>query len=113
MQIFDISRSLTSKLAQWPGDLGFDFKLNGRIPDGSSVNVGMISMSLHNGSHADARFHFENDGWTMEQAQLETYLGPAIVADLSHNYRDGEMPQMKVEDLHSLGEQLRDGPRLL
>lgn len=113
MQIFDISRSLTSKLAPWPGDVAFKFKLNGRIPEGSSVNVGMISMSLHNGSHADARFHFENDGWTIEQAQLETYLGSAIVADLSHKYSGGEMPQIAVADLQSLGDELRNAPRLL
>ncbi|MFL6567764.1 MAG: cyclase family protein [Chthoniobacterales bacterium] len=113
MQIFDISRSLTRKLAQWPGDVAFTFKLNGRIPEGSSVNVGMISMSLHTGSHADARFHFENDGWRMEQARLETYIGPAIVADLSHKYSDDEMPKMRIEDLESLGEELRTAPRLL
>src|SRR4051794_28811471 len=113
MKIFDISRVLAQDLAPWPGDVGFTFKLNGKIPEGSSVNVGMISMSLHSGSHADARFHFENDGWTIEQARLEIYLGPAIVADLSHKYRDGEMPQMTIEDLESLGEQLRSAPRLL
>jgi arylformamidase len=113
MKIFDISRSLTSDLAPWPGDVPFDFKLNGRIAEGLSVNVGMISMSLHNGSHADARFHFEDGGWTMGQAKLETYIGPAIVADLSHKYRNGEMPPMTVDDLDSLGEQLADAPRLL
>lgn len=113
MKIIDISRTLDAKLAPWPGDVGFNYKLNGQIPDGSSVNVGMISMSLHNGSHADARFHFEQDGWTMEQAQLETYIGPALVADLSPKYRAGEMPQMTIADLDSLGEELRSAPRLL
>jgi arylformamidase len=113
MELFDISRELTASLAPWPGDVGFEFKLNGRIAEGSSVNVGMISMSLHNGSHADARFHFENDGWTIEQARLEVYLGPAIVVDLSHKYRGDEMPQMTIEDLDSLAEELRAAPRLL
>ncbi|MGI9089255.1 MAG: cyclase family protein [Chthoniobacterales bacterium] len=112
MKIFDVSRTLSSDLAPWPGDEHFNFKWNGRIPDGNSVNLGMISMSLHNGTHADARFHFEDDGWTMEQAQLETYFGPAIVADLAEKYRDGAMPQMTVGDLAEHGDALRDAPRL-
>jgi arylformamidase len=113
MKIFDISRTLSRELAPWPGDVGFAFKLNGRIPEGSSVNVGMISMSLHNGSHADARFHFEENGCTIEQAQLETYFGRVVVADLSHKYADGSMPQMTVDDLVRHETELRNAPRLL
>lgn len=113
MEIFDISRTLSDRLAPWPGDADFLFKLNGKIPEGSSVNVGMISMSVHNGTHADARFHFEQDGWTMEQADLAAYLGPAIVADLSFKYRNGAMPQMTIADLAACAEKLAGAPRLL
>ncbi|MEP6822523.1 MAG: cyclase family protein, partial [Chthoniobacterales bacterium] len=80
---------------------------------GSSVNLGMISMSLHNGTHADARFHFKDDGWTMEQAELSTYLGPVMVADLSRQYQDGAMPEMTIDDLVSVGDALSNAPRLL
>ncbi len=113
MDIFDISRTLSADLAEWPGDEAFRFKFNGRIAEGASVNVGMISMSLHNGSHADARYHFEDDGWTMEQAQLQTYLGPAIVVDLSHKYSGDSMPQMTVADLAGSADELINTPRLL
>lgn len=113
MKIFDISRTLSDELAPWPGDVGFRFKLNGKIPDGSSVNLGMMSMSLHNGSHADARFHFEQDGWTIEEAKLKTYLGPAIVVDLAHKYIGDAMPQMTIDDLARWGDELKNAPRLL
>ncbi len=113
MKIIDISRSLTKDLAAWPGDIGVEFKLNARIPQGSSVNLGMISMSLHNGTHADARFHFEDDGWKMEHAELSTYVGPVMVADLSRKYHDGTMPQMTIDDLACVGDALPDAPRLL
>jgi kynurenine formamidase len=39
-------------------------------------------MSLHNGSHADARFHFEKDGSTIDQAD-HRHIGPATVVDLT------------------------------
>lgn len=112
-EIFDISRELTKRLAPWPGDVAFDFKLNGKIAQGSSVNVGMISMSVHNGTHADARFHFENEGWTMEQAQLETYFGSALVVDLSAKFRDGAMPQMSVRDLEPVSGEIEQTHRVL
>jgi arylformamidase len=75
MQIFDISRTLSADLPPWPGDKAFRYQLNGRIAEGSSVNVGSIEMSLHNGTHGDATYHFDDNGWTMEQAKLETYFG--------------------------------------
>lgn len=113
MEIFDISRALTKQLAPWPGDVGFEFKLNGRIAEGSSVNVGMIRMSVHNGTHADARFHFEDNAWTMEQAQIEKYFGAAVVADLSENYRGGALPHMRVADLEQWSDEIRQSGRLL
>ena len=113
MKVIDISRALTDEIAPWPGDIAFRLQRNGKISEGSSVNLGMISMSLHNGTHADARFHFEDDGWTMEEATLEAYFGPAVVADLSANFRDGAMPQMTIGDLASIGDALKDAPRLL
>ncbi|MFL6542027.1 MAG: cyclase family protein [Chthoniobacterales bacterium] len=113
MQIFDVSRTLTKRIAPWPGDVPFDFKLNGKIADGSSVNVGMISLSVHNGTHADARFHFEDDGWTIEEAQLENYAGPSVVADLSANYRDDAMPHMRASDLEPMSEEIARTGRLL
>ncbi|CAN5639014.1 arylformamidase [soil metagenome] len=112
-EIFDISRALSHDLAPWPGDVGFQLKLNGRIAEGSSVNVGMISMSLHNGSHAHARYHFEDDGWTIEQAQLATCIGPAVVVDLSHKYEGNAMPQVTIADLARHSAELRAAPRLL
>jgi arylformamidase len=113
MQIFDISRELTKEIAPWPGDVPFEFKLNGKIAEGSSVNVGMIGMSVHSGTHADARFHFEDGEWTIEQAQIENYFGPAVIADLSANYRDGAMPHMRVTDLEPMSDDIARAGRLL
>ncbi|MGZ5025120.1 MAG: cyclase family protein [Chthoniobacterales bacterium] len=113
MKIFDISRSLTNDLAPWPGDTPFHFELKGRIEGGSSVNLGAIGLSVHNGTHADAKFHFDSAGWTMEQAQLETYFGPAMVLDLTNLFESGALPDIDVTHLEKIGEDLRNTPRLL
>ena len=117
MQIFDISRTLSADLPPWPGDVGFRYQVNGRIAEGSSVNVGSISMSLHNGTHGDASYHFDDNGWTMEQATLETYFGPATVVDLSERYaagaQGGRFPQVQIADLEHAADDLRATGRLL
>ena len=102
MKIFDVSRMLSPALPPWPGDVPFTYQLNGRIAEGSSVNVGSINMSLHNGTHGDAPFHFDDNGWTMEHAPLNAYFGPAIVVDLSGNYAGDEMPRFQVADFAAL-----------
>lgn len=81
------------------------------------MNVGSTEMSLHNGTHADAKFHFADDGWTIEQAKLETYFGPAVVVDLSSQYsgapQNGRWPQVQVAHLEDATDDLRATGRLL
>jgi arylformamidase len=113
MKIFDISRSLTNDLAPWPGDTPFHFALKGKIEEGSSVNVGAISLGVHNGTHADAMFHFDSTGWKMEEAELERYIGPAFVLDLTSRFRDDALPEIATRDLERIEQELRAAPRLL
>jgi len=117
MKIFDISRTLSAELPPWPGDVRFTYQVNGRIAEGSSVNVGSINMSLHNGTHADASYHFDDNGWTMEQAKLETYFGPAVVVDLTERYARTagatRLPQVQISDLEPAADELEASGRLL
>jgi arylformamidase len=113
MKFWDITRTLSAELPPWPGDVQFSYQANGRLAKGDMVNSGSINMSLHNGTHADAKFHFEEDGWTMEQATLETYFGPAVVADLTERFAGGEMPAIEIADLEHLSAEFKSAPRLL
>jgi arylformamidase len=113
MKIWDISRTLAADLAPWPGDTPFHFKLNRQIPAGDLVNLGAISLSVHNGTHADARFHFEATGETMERAALEIYLGPATVIDLAHQFARGGKTLIEIDDLQANAQSISEAPRLL
>src|SRR4051794_30985099 len=86
MQIIDITRSLGADLAPWPGDTRFDYALVGRLAEGLSVNLGRIITSLHSGTHADAFFHFDDRGLTIDQFRPEPYLGPAVLVDLTRKF---------------------------
>ncbi len=80
-RLIDISRPLFSGAPQWPGDTPTEITPTARMAEGASCNVGRLSLSLHNGTHVDAPYHYAPRGETMDQVPLETFVGPARVVD--------------------------------
>jgi arylformamidase len=118
MEIFDISRSLSEGLAPWPGDTPFHFELKWKMAEGATVNVGAINMGVHNGTHADAPFHFDSGGDPIEHMPLDAYIGDAVVVDLTKLFATaGEgferSRQIGVADLEPFSTALGEAPRLL
>lgn len=113
MQIFDISRALSNDLAPWPGDTAFHFELKWKMAEGATVNVGAVQMGVHNGTHADAAFHFQEGGVSIERMPLDSYLGQAVVIDLSKLFAGEKIGQIRVTDIESCSEALELAPRLL
>ena len=114
MKIWDISRTLSNDLAQWPGDEPFRFRLTNEIAKGASVNLGAITMSVHNGTHADARFHFDPKGESIEKAPLNPYVGRATVVDLAQSFvRSKQKHLITTEDLKPHAENIAATSRLL
>ena len=110
MKIFDISRPLFNGLAPWPGDTAFRFDLKWKMAEGATVNVGAVTMGVHNGSHADAPFHFEEGAATIDRIPLETYIGEAVVVDLTNRFANGERGEITIADI---GAATDSAPRLL
>jgi arylformamidase len=113
MQIFDVSRPLANGLAPWPGDTAFHFELKWKMVEGATVNVGAVQMGVHNGTHADAPFHFQPGAATIEQMPLETYLGEAVVVDLTQLFETDRTRQITIADIESCADELERAPRLL
>jgi arylformamidase len=116
MEIFDISRALSDGIAPWPGDTPFHFELKWRMAQGATVNVGAISMSVHNGTHADATFHFDEKGNPIERMPLDAYIGDAVVVDLTKLFTGDKLDrtrQISVVDLDPFTASLEEAPRLL
>jgi arylformamidase len=114
MKLWDISRTLSNDLAEWPGDEPCHFRLTREKTKGASVNLGAISMSVHNGTHADARFHFDADGESIEKASLQTYLGRATVVDLWQVFLDSkEKHLITIDDLRPSAEAIAATSRIL
>ena len=114
MKIWDISRTLSNDFAEWPGDEPFHYRLTREIAKGQMVNLGAISMSVHNGTHADARFHFDPNGESIEKAPLDIYLGRATVVDLAQTFfRSKQKHLITTEDLKPHAEEIAATSRLL
>jgi arylformamidase len=110
MKIFDISRPLFNGLAPWPGDTAFRFNLNWKMAEGATVNVGAMTMGVHNGSHADAPFHFEEGAATIDRMPLGIYFGEAVVVDLTSRFENDKAREITIADIGAAAE---SAPRIL
>jgi arylformamidase len=97
---YDISQTLRPDLPVWPGDTAFDLKRTWAMGPGIPVNVSALTFSTHSGSHADAPFHYDADGKTIDAVDPNIYLGAAQVVDARHAKglvtADHVLPQMKA-----------------
>ena len=84
------------------------------MSEGAAVNVGAIMTSVHNGTHADAPFHFEKDGTTIDCLPLKTFIGRALVIDLALIFSTEAKPrEISIADLEPFARDLTEAPRLL
>ena len=84
----DISRPVADGAAVWPGDPPWRYRLAASIAGGDAANVGEVSGTTHTGTHVDAPFHVDAGGAAIDGLPLETFVGPAVVVDVS---ADGDL----------------------
>lgn len=79
----DITLPVSEGLALWPGDTPFRLTRT----DWGALRVGAATLSLHTGTHADAPFHFQEEGLRIGQIPVETYIGVCDVVDAAGRER--------------------------
>jgi arylformamidase len=77
--IYDISPTLHSGIAVFPGDQAFDAQEAMSFESGDHLRLSAIRTTVHVGAHADAPSHYHEKGVTMESRDLRLYMGPAQV----------------------------------
>ena len=78
MKIYDITQELFT-CCVYPGDPSPERQVKLRIADGAMCNLTAFQMCAHNGTHVDAPYHFLNDGKTIDQVDMERWIGLAYV----------------------------------
>ena len=80
MKIYDISQEVFG-CKVYPGDPAPQKNVLNRIEDGAVCNLSSFSMCAHNGTHVDAPYHFYADGKTINEIDLEHFVGVCYVAE--------------------------------
>lgn len=95
-RILDISLPLNETTIVYPGNPPVEF-----VPEVSLTTKSRttkIKMGSHTGTHIDAPSHALEDGKTIEQIPLSSFIGICRVVDLTHC-----KTEITVEDLEKLG----------
>lgn len=101
-QLYDISRTISPSLAVWPGDRPFAYEHVMRLADGASVNLTRLNLSPHTGSHADAPYHFDEEGAHPAEVSLDKYIGPAHVVTITRQHGRIVPADFEAVDLSNL-----------
>ncbi len=78
-RIWDISSPLHPGSPVFPGDTAYRQHWTATMAPGCPVNVSVLTLSPHVGSHADAPLHYDANGEPVGALNLLPYLGPCRV----------------------------------
>lgn len=79
MRIFDLSPVVSPGLKVWPGDTPPSREVLCDLARGDNITLSTLKTTVHAGAHADAPSHYGADGATIDERDLELYIGPAQV----------------------------------
>ena len=78
MKVFEMSQEVFS-CNVFPGDPSPESEIKLSISEGAVCNLTAFNMCAHNGTHVDAPYHFINEGKTIDQVDLDRFIGYAYV----------------------------------
>ena len=79
MTLVDLSHPIYTGMPKLPFLPEVQVSCLTRITEGAALNIGKYEIATHAGSHIDAPYHAFEDGKTIDQMPLETFVGPAAV----------------------------------
>jgi len=105
--VYDISQEVLS-CNVYPGDPHPEIERVNSIDRGDICNLTRLSMCAHNGTHVDAPFHFINDGKTLEQMPLDSFVGDCYVT-----HHEGEIDAQLATKILEQAKKAGAGERIL
>lgn len=78
----DLSHELENGMPIYPGDPSPAFESAATI-EKNGVNLTRMDLGSHTGTHIDAPIHFIPDGISVDKLPVSTFIGEAIILDLS------------------------------
>ena len=116
-RIVDLSIELDArnfKMRTYAGfkkDMQFELEVIKEYPGGLQQIVRGVHMRLHAGSHVDAPAHMLEGAPHIHELPLESFIGPAVIADIRHRKDNDEITVADLEA--SVPKAFQRGDRLL
>jgi kynurenine formamidase len=79
---YDLSNLVHQEMPYYPKSFQPQIELTSSIEQGRP-NVHKITMSSHHGTHADAPRHYSNEWTSVDELDLDRFIGEGVVLDLS------------------------------
>jgi arylformamidase len=83
LRIFDVSMPLRAGMPCYTGNAPYRRVIESEIAKGAVANGSRIELGAHSGTHVDAPWHFEKDGYAIDRVPTEHLVGPARVVEVS------------------------------
>ena len=77
--LYDITPPITPKMPVWPGDTPMSREVLLDMKKGDNLTLSTLHATVHLGAHADGPNHYGVDGRSIDEQDLEYYLGPCQV----------------------------------
>ncbi len=81
MEIFDITPTISPSLAVFPGDKKFSRNVSFDMKQGDHLTLSSVETTLHLGAHTDAESHYSVNGKSIDEHDLQKYIGPCQVIE--------------------------------
>jgi arylformamidase len=102
---WDLTQTIENGMTVYVGDaVPKVWKFKTLAKDG--VNLSVMTLGSHTGTHVDAPVHFVRGGMTLDQLPVESFVGEASVVDLSNVSAGSEISS---SDLESHSTEVRGG----
>jgi arylformamidase len=87
MKIFDITLPLSNQTLVWEGDTGITIEQIAFIKQGSDFNISRAEFGVHAGTHIDAPFHLNDQGYSVDKISLDKLIGPVQVLKIDNSIK--------------------------
>lgn len=108
-KIVDLSWEFTADTPIYPGDPEPSVTVATTL-ENEGYNLSTLVMGTQTGSHVDAPYHFSNEGATIDQMELDFFLGDAIVVRVTDKKAE---EAITMEDIEPYKEQIIPGKIVL
>src|ERR1700752_4074630 len=86
MPIYDVTVPVSNELPTWPSDPGVEITAWRSFSAGDGVNVSLLNLGAHTGTHVDAPAHFIEGAAKVESLSLDALIGEALVIEVPEEF---------------------------